>query len=59
MWVISVDTGQHFYLIRGSDNYLKLEQDRAGGIRRRNDDDDVDDDDEDDDAGGDDDNENQ
>lgn len=57
MWVISVDTGQHFYLIRWSDHYLKLEQDRAGGIRRRNDDDDVDD--EDDNAGGDDENENQ
>lgn len=49
--------GQYFYLIRWLDNYLKLEQDRVGGIRRRNDDDDVDD--EDDNVGGDDENENQ
>lgn len=57
MWVIFVDKGQYFYLIRWLDYYLKLEQDRVGGIRRRNDDDDVDD--EDDNVGGGDENENQ
>lgn len=57
MWVIFVDKGQYFYLIRWLDYYLKLEQDRVGGIRRSDDDDDVDD--EDDNVGGDDENENQ